>query len=78
MTPLMWQIAPAGIASASVCTISRRVPTPLLYDSRMPLANGAVFAGYTIVRLLGSGGMGEVVPSQASQVAASGRVENPS
>jgi serine/threonine-protein kinase len=26
----------------------------------MPLANGAVFAGYRIVRLLGSGGMGEV------------------
>jgi serine/threonine-protein kinase len=26
----------------------------------MPLANGAIFAGYTIVRLLGSGGMGEV------------------
>src|SRR5271166_5401320 len=26
----------------------------------MPLANGAVFAGYTIVRLLGSGGMGDV------------------
>jgi serine/threonine protein kinase, bacterial len=25
-----------------------------------PLANGAVFAGYRIVRLLGSGGMGEV------------------
>ncbi|MDF2824277.1 MAG: serine/threonine protein kinase, partial [Mycobacterium sp.] len=26
----------------------------------MPLANGATFAGYTIVRLLGAGGMGEV------------------
>jgi serine/threonine protein kinase, bacterial len=26
----------------------------------MPLAKGAVFAGYTIVRVLGSGGMGEV------------------
>ena len=26
----------------------------------MPLANGAVFAGYRIIRLLGSGGMGEV------------------
>jgi len=26
----------------------------------MPLADGAVFAGYTIVRLLGTGGMGEV------------------
>jgi serine/threonine protein kinase, bacterial len=30
----------------------------------MPLANGAVFAGYTIVRLLGSGGMGEVYLAQ--------------
>jgi serine/threonine protein kinase len=26
----------------------------------MPLTNGAIFAGYTILRLLGSGGMGEV------------------
>src|SRR5215213_10226287 len=26
----------------------------------MPLSNGATFAGFTIVRLLGSGGMGEV------------------
>lgn len=26
----------------------------------MPLASGAVFAGYTVVRMLGSGGMGEV------------------
>ena len=26
----------------------------------MPLENGATFAGFTIVRLLGSGGMGEV------------------
>src|ERR1700757_2312181 len=26
----------------------------------MPLAEGEVFAGYTILRLLGSGGMGEV------------------
>jgi serine/threonine-protein kinase len=29
-----------------------------------PLAEGAVFAGYTIVRLLGSGGMGEVYLAQ--------------
>ncbi len=26
----------------------------------MPLNGGAIFAGFTIVRLLGSGGMGEV------------------
>jgi serine/threonine protein kinase, bacterial len=26
----------------------------------MPLAEGSTFAGYTVVRLLGSGGMGEV------------------
>jgi serine/threonine-protein kinase len=30
----------------------------------MPLENGAVFAGYTIQRLLGSGGMGEVYLTQ--------------
>ncbi|MGB6108456.1 MAG: hypothetical protein WBF86_11680, partial [Mycobacterium sp.] len=26
----------------------------------MPLADGQIFAGYTIVRVLGTGGMGEV------------------
>ena len=31
-----------------------------LYYAAMPLAAGQTFAGYTIVRLLGSGGMGEV------------------
>jgi serine/threonine protein kinase, bacterial len=30
----------------------------------MPIADGAVFAGYTIVRLLGTGGMGEVYLAQ--------------
>ncbi|PJE18034.1 MAG: serine/threonine protein kinase [Mycobacterium sp.] len=30
----------------------------------MPLANGQAFAGYTIIRLLGSGGMGEVYLAQ--------------
>ena len=30
----------------------------------MPLADGEVFAGYTIVRILGSGGMGEVYLAQ--------------
>ena len=30
------------------------------YLLRMPLADGTQFAGYTILRLLGSGGMGEV------------------
>jgi serine/threonine protein kinase len=30
----------------------------------MPLANGAVFAGYTILRVLGTGGMGEVYLAQ--------------
>ncbi|MDG5483444.1 serine/threonine-protein kinase [Mycolicibacterium gadium] len=30
----------------------------------MPLADGAIFAGYTIVRLLGAGGMGEVYLAQ--------------
>jgi len=31
-----------------------------LYDSAMAFAGGEVFAGFTVVRLLGSGGMGEV------------------
>jgi serine/threonine-protein kinase len=35
-----------------------------LYDSPMPLRRGEVFAGYTVVRLLGSGGMGEVYLAQ--------------
>jgi serine/threonine protein kinase, bacterial len=30
----------------------------------MPLGHGQVFAGYTIVRLLGSGGIGEVYLAQ--------------
>jgi serine/threonine protein kinase, bacterial len=30
----------------------------------MPLADGATFAGYTIVRMLGAGGMGEVYLAQ--------------
>lgn len=30
----------------------------------MPLTNGATFAGYTIIRPLGSGGMGEVYLAQ--------------
>jgi serine/threonine-protein kinase len=33
-------------------------------DAVMPLTNGQIFAGYTIIRLLGSGGMGEVYLAQ--------------
>jgi serine/threonine protein kinase, bacterial len=36
------------------------IKNPRLYYSPMPLGRGQVFAGYTIVRMLGSGGMGEV------------------
>jgi serine/threonine protein kinase, bacterial len=35
-----------------------------VYDPAMPLPNGATFAGFTIVRLVGSGGMGEVYLAQ--------------
>jgi serine/threonine protein kinase len=35
-----------------------------VYDPRMPLPNGATFAGFTIVRPLGSGGMGQVYLAQ--------------
>ena len=34
------------------------------YLLRMPLADGTEFAGYTILRLLGAGGMGEVYLAQ--------------
>ncbi len=34
----------------------------------MALANGAAFAGYTIVRLQGSGGLGEVYPAEHPQL----------
>jgi serine/threonine protein kinase len=37
---------------------------PRLYHSPMPLGRDQVFAGYTIFRLLGSGGMGEVYLAQ--------------
>jgi serine/threonine-protein kinase len=45
------------------CQPHRRGP-PALYDSPMPLSRGVVFAGYTVIRLLGSGGMGEVYLAQ--------------
>jgi serine/threonine protein kinase, bacterial len=34
----------------------------------MPLSEGANFAGYTVVRLLGSGGMGEVYLFQTTDL----------
>jgi serine/threonine protein kinase len=39
------------------------LPTRLCYPAT-PLGRGQVFAGYTILRMLGSGGMGEVYLAQ--------------
>ncbi len=41
-----------------------RIDTFWLYDAPMPLADGQVFAGYTVQRILGAGGMGEVYLAQ--------------
>jgi serine/threonine protein kinase, bacterial len=40
----------------------------------MPLSEGANFAGYTVVRLLGSGGMGEVYLFQTTDLMFRSRV----
>jgi serine/threonine-protein kinase len=40
----------------------------------MPLSDGEIFAGFTIVRLLGSGGMGDVYVAQHPCEAAALRV----
>src|SRR5262245_36587940 len=47
------QTAPTRVSPTMVCAARRRMRT-------MALAEGEAFAGYTILRLLGSGGMGEV------------------
>lgn len=51
------------MAFVQIVQPDRAVRGPLYY-SPMPLGRGQVFAGYTIVRLLGSGGMGEVYLAQ--------------
>ena len=40
----------------------------------MPLNDGAIFAGFRIVRLLGSGGMGEVYLAQHPRLPVSSAV----
>jgi ferredoxin-NADP reductase len=50
----------AGLHLASQRRASHPGSVARLYYSAIPLADGQTFAGYTIVRLLGSGGMGEV------------------
>jgi serine/threonine protein kinase, bacterial len=51
----------SGLAAFASTDSARCTPR---YDAPMPLSSGDVFAGYTIVRLLGSGGMGEVYLAQ--------------
>jgi serine/threonine protein kinase, bacterial len=52
------------ISRAAEARIRRSICSRVSYYSPMPLADGATFAGYTIVRMLGSGGMGEVYLAQ--------------
>jgi serine/threonine protein kinase len=46
--------------TAAVSRKGLEVPSDKIYDSAMSLEAGQVFAGYTIVRVLGTGGMGQV------------------
>ena len=57
MMLISYPVPPRGRISRSTCS-------GVSYYSPMPLADGATFAGYTIVRLFGAGGMGEVYLAQ--------------
>ena len=43
----------------------------------MPLNDGEIFAGFSIIRLLGSGGMGEVYLAQHPRLPRRDALENP-
>jgi serine/threonine protein kinase len=49
-----------GVSPTKSSPIQRKQGPDVGTIRRMPLTNGQTFAGYTIIRLLGSGGMGEV------------------
>ena len=61
--PSVWAVCrPSGTSAKVSATVQflRHLPPSAGYHPPMPLRTGETFAGFRIIRLLGSGGMGEV------------------